>query len=555
MTEQPPGGPPQERLPEGSPEERLPATRPSSMPAPSDRFTAPPSAHRNDLTPERAARIVRQSASARWVGLIAVIIVSLFVIGYYFYELGLPGGISKSRLEAALEAEQVTSIERGYNIYQANCARCHGPNGEGGIGPTLNSQEKLFAHLNPDYIHSMLQVGGRFACGNPNSLMPVWANTGTPPGPLNYKQVEDVIAFIRAEQDQSYRVLDPGLFEPVVNPSTGQEETFKGWVDPSWTPAPGSTPFPACWKDAFLTPASPGASGVPGRLGSPAPSGSAPASEAPSASPAAVGLARGLRVPDGLRLARSLRQPGRLRLGPDRHGHRRERQGHRLHRSPRSPPPPTRRSRSSSTTRTPASPHNIQIKDASGAAVFSGATFPGVATQTYDVPALAAGSYPFMCTVHPNMTGTLTVGADAMAQTTLPATRPQPAPRKRVFFGLFDADGWSWASVKAIFWFVLMIMLLGYLPDRAYYFTVQQTVDLGLLALVADQLLPAVQRPPAVPGAGRRHAAVAAVAARDPAAGRSRRRRRGRGRPDVPVRRWHRRQGGGPGRLLRQGGR
>ena len=104
MTEQPPGGPPQERLPEGSPEERLPATRPSSVPAPSDRFTAPPSAHRNDLTPERAARIVRQSASARWVGLIAVIIVSLFVIGYYFYELGLPGGISKSRLEAALEA-------------------------------------------------------------------------------------------------------------------------------------------------------------------------------------------------------------------------------------------------------------------------------------------------------------------------------------------------------------------------------------------------------------------------------------------------------------------
>ena len=43
--------------------------------------------------------------------------------------------------------------------------------------------------------------------------------------------------------------------------------------------------------------------------------------------------------------------------------------------------------------------------------MFSGATFPGIATQTYDVPALAAGSYPFMCTVHPNMTGTLTVGS------------------------------------------------------------------------------------------------------------------------------------------------
>ena len=73
------------------PEERLPAPRPSSAPVPADRFSAPPSAHRNDLTPERAGRIVRQSANARWVGFLAVTIVALFVIGYYFYELGLPG--------------------------------------------------------------------------------------------------------------------------------------------------------------------------------------------------------------------------------------------------------------------------------------------------------------------------------------------------------------------------------------------------------------------------------------------------------------------------------
>ena len=33
----------------------------------------------------------------------------------------------------------------------------------------------------------------------------------------------------------------------------------------------------------------------------------------------------------------------------------------------------------------------------------------GVATKTYDVPALKPGSYAFVCTVHSNMTGTLTV--------------------------------------------------------------------------------------------------------------------------------------------------
>ncbi len=69
-----------------------------------------------------------------------------------------------------------------------------------------------------------------------------------------------------------------------------------------------------------------------------------------------------------------------------------------------------------------------------------------------------------------------------MAQTALPAPRTTVPPRRRVFFGLFDADGWSWAFAKALFWLIVMILTLGYLPDRAYYFTVQKTVDIGLLA-------------------------------------------------------------------------
>jgi hypothetical protein len=54
--------------------------------------------------------------------------------------------------------------------------------------------------------------------------------------------------------------------------------------------------------------------------------------------------------------------------------------------------------------------------------------------------------------------------------------------RGRAFFGLLDANGWGWASLKAAFWFVLLIFMLGYIPDRAYYFTVNKTIDLGILA-------------------------------------------------------------------------
>ncbi len=56
-------------------------------------------------------------------------------------------------------------------------------------------------------------------------------------------------------------------------------------------------------------------------------------------------------------------------------------------------------------------PHNVSLHlgDVNGAELFKGEVFPGVATRVYDVPKLDAGSYAFVCTVHPTMIGTLTV--------------------------------------------------------------------------------------------------------------------------------------------------
>lgn len=56
-------------------------------------------------------------------------------------------------------------------------------------------------------------------------------------------------------------------------------------------------------------------------------------------------------------------------------------------------------------------PHNVAIhKDSpTGAEVFKGEIFNGPDKRTYEVPPLTAGSYAFVCTVHPTMTGILTV--------------------------------------------------------------------------------------------------------------------------------------------------
>ena len=54
-------------------------------------------------------------------------------------------------------------------------------------------------------------------------------------------------------------------------------------------------------------------------------------------------------------------------------------------------------------------PHNLEIREAAGSVLFMGDIVTGPTIVVYDVAALPAGVYPFVCTVHPSMTGTLTV--------------------------------------------------------------------------------------------------------------------------------------------------
>ena len=339
------------------PEQRLPARRPPSEPAPVERFTAPPSAHAFELSPERAAKIVRQSANARWVGLLASIVVILFVVIYYFYELGAPFDLTKPRLVAEAEHQQVVRVERGYNLYQANCARCHGPNGLGPeepeqpegapyIGPKLNDKIKLFSHLNEQYLRNVLTAGGRYVCGNANSAMPVWADVNG--GPLNYRQIEELIAFLRAPNTEEYEIRDPELNEP-----TGGH--FTGWFDPNFRPEAGATPFPDCWTEAG------------GGGGSPAPGASLPP-DATTVDLQAINVAfdpDALTVPAGevFGINFSIDDAGQT--------------------------------------------HDVDVREGD-TVVADQSTIKDGELATYVYEPLEAGEYTFFCSVHPFMTGTLT---------------------------------------------------------------------------------------------------------------------------------------------------
>ena len=348
--------------PGGEPERRLPARRPPSEPVASrsaERFTAPRQVRNiGGLTSERAAKIVRQSGDARWVAFLGVAIVALFVILYYFYELGVPLTNIPSRLSVEEQDQQVTAVERGYNLYQANCARCHGVNGEGGIGPVLNDQMKLFSHLNEQYVHNVLTAGGRYVCGNSKSVMPVWADTNG--GPLNYLQIEDLIAFIRAPSTQEYVKRDPSLGEPILG-ADGKVETFKGWRDTTFKPEPSATPFPDCWSGS-------------GGGATPAPQASL-GPDAPVVKLVAQGVAfdlHALEVPANKAFGIELDNQDPAGAGLD---------------------------------------HNVELKQQDGTVISDPTPIDGGQQTTYAYAALPAGTYTFICRVHPiaNMTGTLTV--------------------------------------------------------------------------------------------------------------------------------------------------
>jgi mono/diheme cytochrome c family protein/plastocyanin len=358
------------------PEQRLPATRPPSEPVPAERFSAPPALHKFELSPERAAKIVRQSANARWVGFLAVAITVLFIVIYYFYELGAPFGLTEPRLKQELTAQSITEVERGYNLYQANCARCHGPNGLGPdepspppagggyIGPKLHDDMKLFAHLNAGYLQNVLEVGGRYVCGNPLSAMPIWSDRNG--GPLKYRQIQDLIAFIRSSASQEYEVRDPELNEPVTDPATGKVKTFHGWVDPNFKPAPGSTPYPDCYLDA-IGGGEPPPSGSPGASASPAPTlpPDATVLELTAANIAFDKTALEVTANEIFGITFRNEDTGQV--------------------------------------------HDVDIRQTDGTTVVqSQPTIKGGEEITYVYQPLPAGDYQFFCSVHPFMSGTLT---------------------------------------------------------------------------------------------------------------------------------------------------
>lgn len=111
-----------------------------------------------------------------FIGLALTLVIVIFIPLYWATEAG--------RQEAARERLQAAEIEKGAQLYMANCATCHGAEGEGNIGPPL-----IGSPLDEEAMEKIISRG------MPGTAMAAWGQEDG--GPLKDFEVRDLVTFIK----------------------------------------------------------------------------------------------------------------------------------------------------------------------------------------------------------------------------------------------------------------------------------------------------------------------------------------------------------------------
>lgn len=116
-----------------------------------------------------------------------------------------------ARLRADAAADLRQSREEGEKLYLEQCASCHGPQGEGGVGPALAA---------PEFLDSVVdeQMFSLIRSGVPGTAMPAWAQSFG--GPLTDQQIQNIVTFVRSWEGEAGQVSGP---QPEGDPERGAE--------------------------------------------------------------------------------------------------------------------------------------------------------------------------------------------------------------------------------------------------------------------------------------------------------------------------------------------
>jgi mono/diheme cytochrome c family protein len=145
------------------------------------------------------------------LGVLLVTAMAAFTMLYWLTDQARRDEIAAEQEEELLHFGEVIFSDDPSEPAAAGCARCHGPEGEGGEIPndpdgrsapslrTSSLADKL--RTNPNYVHLAVSYGGVVVSGNVNSPMPAWSSEVG--GPLNEQQIEAVVTLVESWAEEA----------------------------------------------------------------------------------------------------------------------------------------------------------------------------------------------------------------------------------------------------------------------------------------------------------------------------------------------------------------
>src|SRR5918995_7362867 len=145
------------------------------------------------------------------LGVLLVVATAAFTMLYWVTDTARREQVATAQEEELLEFGEVIFSDDPSEPAAAGCARCHGPEGEGGKIP--NDPEGRSAPslrtpalankigVNPNYVHLAVSYGGVVVSGNVNSPMPAWSSEVG--GPLNEQQIGAVVTLVESWAEEA----------------------------------------------------------------------------------------------------------------------------------------------------------------------------------------------------------------------------------------------------------------------------------------------------------------------------------------------------------------
>jgi len=125
----------------------------------------------------------REENYSRWLWTTLVLVV-LILVAFQLYILREP-----ERIQTVQAADKTAAIAAGQELFQQNCASCHGADGLGEDAPALNNLAIL--KDTPDTVFFDLTANGV-----PGTEMPAWGQARG--GPFTDEEIRQIVAFIRS---------------------------------------------------------------------------------------------------------------------------------------------------------------------------------------------------------------------------------------------------------------------------------------------------------------------------------------------------------------------